>query len=77
MDHEFELNMRIKNVDDSVKKDIENLKENRKDQRTKMQATQQSQLIDQRKTGKPPKNFESAGNDIIGGGFDLEAFEPK
>ena len=26
---------------------------------------------------KPPKNFESAGNDILGGGFDLGAFEPR
>ena len=77
MDHEFELNMRIKNVDDSVKKDIENVKENRKDQRTKMQATQQSQLIDQRKTGKPPKNFESAGNDILGSGMGLDRFNPQ
>ena len=53
------------------------MKEDRKDERTKIQATQQSELIDQRKNEKPPKNFESAGNDIIGGGFDLEAFEPK
>ena len=64
-------------LDKDFKKDIENVKENRKDQRTKMQATQQSQLIDQRKTGKPPKSFESAGNDIMGGGFSLEAFEPR
>ena len=77
MDHEFDLNMRIKNVDDSVKKDVENVKENRKDQRTKMQATQQSQLIDQRKTGKPPKNFESAGNDILGSGMGLDKFNPQ
>ena len=77
MDHEFDLNMRIKNVDDSVKKDVENVKENRKDQRTKMQATQQSQLIDQRKTGKPPKNFESAGNDILGSGMGLDRFNPQ
>ena len=26
---------------------------------------------------KPPKNFESAGNDTLGGGFDLGAFEPS
>ncbi len=31
----------------------------------------------QRNSGKPPKNFESSGNDILGGGFDLGAFEPK
>ena len=52
-------------------------KEDRKDERTKIQASQQSQLIDQRKSGKAPKNFESAGNDTMGGGFSLEAFGPK
>ena len=36
-------------------------KEDRKDERTKIQATQQSELIDQRKNNKPPKNFEEAG----------------
>ena len=46
-------------------------KEDRKDKRTKIQATQQSEMIDQRKTGKPPKNFESSSNDTIGGNFDL------
>ena len=51
--------------------------EDRKDERTKIQASQQSELIDQRKTGRPPKNFESAGNDIISGNFNLGAFEPK
>ena len=52
-------------------------KEDRKDERTKIQATQQSELIDQRNSGKPPKNFESAGNDILGGGFDLGSFDPS
>ena len=51
--------------------------EDRKDERTKIQATQQSEMIEQRKSGKPPKNFESAGNDILGGGFDLGAFDPR
>ena len=50
-------------------------KEDRKDQRTKIQASQQSELIDQRKKEKPPKNFESAGNDTLGG-FNLGAFGP-
>ena len=45
----------------------EQLKEDRKDERTRIQATQQSELIDQRNSGKPPKNFESAGNDTMGG----------
>ena len=34
-------------------------------------------MIEQRKSGAPPKNFESAGNDSIGGGFDLGAFGPS
>jgi hypothetical protein len=34
-------------------------------------------MIEQRKTGKPPKNFESAGNDTLGGNFDLESFTPR
>ena len=38
---------------------------------------QQSEMIEQRNSGKPPKNFESAGNDILGGGFDLGAFDPS
>ena len=68
--------------DDSVVKvDLSNTpkteKEDRKDERTKIQATQQSEMIEQRNSGKPPKNFESAGNDILGGGFDLGAFDPK
>ena len=42
-------------------------KEDRKDERTRIQATQQSELIDQRNNGKPPKNFEKTGNDTLGG----------
>ena len=42
-------------------------KEDRKDERTRIQATQQSELIDQRNNGKPPKNFERTGNNTLGG----------
>jgi hypothetical protein len=77
MELEFQYNMQLKNMEVEGLKTREKQKEDRKDERTKIQATQQSELIDQRKTGKPPKSFESAGNDIIGGGFDLEAFGPK
>jgi hypothetical protein len=52
-------------------------KEDRKDERTKIQATQQSELIDQRNNKKPPKNFESAGNDILDGSFGLGDFGPR
>jgi len=74
---EFQYNMQLKNMEVEGLKTREKQKEDRKDERTKIQATQQSELIDQRKTGKAPKSFESAGNDIVGGGFSLEAFEPR
>ena len=74
---EFQYNMQLKGVDTQNLKDREKQKEDRKDERTKIQATQQSEMIDQRNSGKPPKNFESAGNDILGGGFDLGSFDPS
>jgi len=88
MQMEFELNMRLKQMEVQVTMAKENEKENRKDARTRIQAdqqselidrrnSQQSQMIDQRKMGKPPKNFESAGNDTLGGGFDLGSFDPR
>jgi len=38
--------------------------------------SQQSELIDQKQMGKPPKNFESLGDDTLGG-FDLENVRPS
>jgi len=74
---EFQYNMQLKGMEaDAVKAKVNNI-EDRKDERTKMQASQQSQLIEQRQTQSPPKNFESGGNDIVGGGFGLGTFEPK
>jgi len=88
MQMEFDMNMRLKQMEVQIMMAQENEKENRKDARTRIQAdqqselidkrnTQQSQMIDQRKTGKPPKNFESAGNDTLSGGFDLGSFDPR
>jgi len=73
---EFQYNMQLKGIEVDGQKTKEKEKEDRKDERTRIQATQQSELIDQRKSGRPPKNFESAGNDILGGGFDLGVFDP-
>ena len=73
---EFQYNMQLKGADTQNLKDRENKKEDRKDERTKIQASQQSEMIDQRNSGKPPKNFESAGNDTLGG-FDLGSFNPS
>jgi len=74
---EFQYNMQLKGAEVDGIKQREKQKEDRKDERTKIQATQQSEMIEQRNSGKPPKNFESAGNDTLGGGFDLGAFDPS
>jgi hypothetical protein len=68
--------MQLAQMQAGTKQDTEKKKEDRKDERTKIQATQQSELIDQRKNGSIPKNFESAGMDNLGG-FGLEQFEPR
>jgi len=76
MQLEFQMNMQLKSVETQAVKTKEKEKEDRKDERTRIQATQQSELIDQRKSEKAPKNFESAGNDSLGG-FDLGSFDPR
>ena len=77
MDHEFQINMQLKQVDLETVSKKEKEKEDRKDDRTRIQASQQSELIEQRKAGTPPKNFESSGNDILGGGMGLSDFGPR
>ena len=77
MNHEFMINMRLKGMELETVNAKEKYKEDRKDQRTKIQASQQSELIDQRKSNKPPKNFESSSNDILGGGVGLNQFDPR
>ena len=77
MQLEFQMNMQLKQMEVQSFKNREKEKEDRKDERTKIQASQQSELIDQRKNEKPPKNFESSGNDILSGNFNLGSFDPK
>ena len=74
---EFQYNMKLKGMEVDAAKTKISETEDRKDKRTKIQATQQSELIDQRQKGGAPKDFESSGNDILGGGFGLGTFEPK
>jgi len=76
MQYEFEINRQLQQGQVAIAKEKDKFKEDRKDKRTKIQATQQSELINQRKTNSPPKNFESAGMDTLGG-FGLEQFEPR
>jgi len=77
MEQEFRYNIELRKMDAEANNNKDKQKEDRKDERTKIQATQQSEMIEQRNSGKPPKNFESAGNDILGGGFNLGGFEPR
>jgi len=67
MDHEFELNKQIEQMKLDAAKSRDTNKENRSDGRVKMQATQQSEMLDQKSNNKPAKNFESSGNDVLGG----------
>ena len=77
MQLEFQMNMQLKGIEVQGRKSEVQEKEDRKDDRTKIQATQQSELINQRKNDLPPKSFESSGNDILSGDFDLGSFEPR
>jgi len=77
MKYEFDLNVAIKQQDNDLLDKKEKYKEDRKDERTRIQASQQSRLIEQRKDRKGEQEFESAGNDTMGSGFNLEMFEPR
>ena len=76
MAEEFNYQMQLAQIRANAEKTKEQDIEDRKDKRVKIQGTQQSELIDQRKNDTLPKNFESAGNDTLGG-FNLEQFSPK
>ena len=73
---EFQYNMQLKGVESQGLQQRDAEKEDRKDKRTKIQASQQSELIEQRKSNKPAKNFESSGNDLMSGGFNIDKFGP-
>ena len=76
MAEEFSYNMQLAQIQASATTKKEQEIEDRKDKRVKIQGTQQSELIDQRKNDLLPKDFESAGNDNLSG-FGLEQFEPR
>jgi len=76
MAEEFSYQMQLAQMQVAQAQEKLNKMEDRKDQRTKLQATQQSELIEQRQNNTLPKDFESAGFDNLGG-FGLEQFSPK
>jgi len=76
MAEEFNFNMQLAQVRANAEGSKEKEIEDRKDKRIKMQGSQQSELIQQRQTEGLPKNFESSGNDVLGG-FGIEEFGPS
>jgi hypothetical protein len=65
MEQKFQYDMQLAQVQSQVKTQGLELAEDRKDKRTKIQATQQSELIDQRKNNALPKDFESEEDDLM------------
>ena len=72
MAQKFEYDMQLAQMQLGVAQQKQAQAEDRKDQRTKIQATQQSELIDQRKNNSLPKDFEGSDD-----GFDLSQFNPQ
>jgi len=74
---EFEYNMQLAQAGVAATQQKEKEIEDRKDKRIEKEGTQQSELIQQRQTEGMPKNFESSGNDVMGGFGDLSSFGPS
>ena len=76
MEQEFGYNLQLAQAKVNAEATREKEIEDRKDKRARIIGTQQSQMISQRQNDELPKDFESAGNDALGG-FGLEQFEPR
>jgi hypothetical protein len=76
MAEEFRYDMQLAQIQGQAQQQKEAEIEDRKDKRIRMQGTQESELISQRQNDTLPKDFESAGNDTLGG-FGLEQFNPR
>ena len=72
---EFNYNMQLRGMEVEKIKQLDMDKEKAKDDRTKLQATQQSKLIEQRQKDLPAMDFESEEDSLDG--FDLEQFNPR
>jgi len=76
MEQEFGYNLQLAQAKVSAEATREKEIEDRKDKRARIIGTQQSEMISQRQNDELPKDFESSGNDTLGG-FGLEQFEPR
>jgi hypothetical protein len=74
---EFQYNIQLAQIATAATQQKEKEIENRKDKRIEKEGTQQSEMIQQRQTEGMPKNFESSGNDVMGGFGDLSSFGPS
>tara|TARA_R110002012_G_scaffold752_6_gene3319 strand:+ start:992 stop:3379 length:2388 start_codon:yes stop_codon:yes gene_type:complete len=73
MDHEFQINMQLRGIENETIDKRDDKKEDRKDRREDTKA-QNNQAI---KQGESLKKFESSGNDVVGGGLGLDRFDPR
>merc|ERR1712078_786178 len=76
MAEEFRYDMQLAQIQGQAQQQKEAAIEDRKDKRIRIQGTQESELVNQRQNDLLPKDFESAGNDTLGG-FGLEQFNPR
>jgi hypothetical protein len=73
MDHELQINLQLRNMENETIDKRDDKREDRKDQRQDKQAENQQAI----KRGESLKKFESSGNDITGGGLGLDKFNPR
>ena len=66
MERQFQYDMQLKQMDVQIQRSKEQFIEDRKDKRTKIQATQQSEMISQRKNDGLPINFENEPDQGLG-----------
>jgi hypothetical protein len=66
MERQFQYDMQLKQMDIQVERNKEQFIEDRKDKRTKIQATQQSEMISQRKNDGLPIDFENEPDQGLG-----------
>ena len=76
MAEDFQYQLQLAQQKNARVSEKEQFIEDRKDKRTKIQATQQSELINQRQNDSLPTDFESTDTSSLGG-FGLEQFEPQ
>jgi len=72
---EFSYQMQLKGVESEQLQTRETERELAKDNRISQQSTQTSEMIEQKKRGLPPINFESNEDSLDG--FDFAEFNPR